>query len=116
MIPPTSGIGVYVLIAVSLLGFGAFAYRSWKLYRYLRLGWNEDRTQHLGKRIRDELVIYLLQRKLLKRPYLVRGLAHAFIFWGFLVITLGTVDLLASGVLGVRLPGAQSGFFGWAGW
>ena len=114
MIPPTSGLGVFVLAAVALLGFGAFAYRAWKLYRYLRLGWNEDRTQHLGRRVKDELVIYLLQRKLLKRPYWIRGLAHAFIFWGFIVITLGTVDLLATGVFGIRLPGAESGLFVWS--
>ncbi|HTJ60367.1 MAG TPA: (Fe-S)-binding protein [Candidatus Saccharimonadales bacterium] len=114
MIPPTQGFGAVVLALVAVLGFGAFAYRTWKLYRYLRLGWNEDRTQQLGKRLKDELVIYLLQRKLLKRPYFVRGLAHAFIFWGFIVITLGTTDLLLSGLVGLRMPGAESGFFVWA--
>jgi Fe-S oxidoreductase len=114
VIPPTEGSGALILAAVAVLGFGAFAYRAWKLYRYLRLGWNEDRRAHLGKRIRDELVIYLLQRKLLKRPYYIRGVAHAFIFWGFIVITMGTVDLLASGLFGLRMPGAESGFFVWA--
>ena len=114
MIPPTQGQGAAILAVVAVLGFGAFAYRAWKLYRYLRLGWNEDRTQQLGKRLKDELVIYLLQRKLLKRPYFVRGLAHAFIFWGFIVITLGTADLLLSGLAGLRMPGAESGFFVWA--
>jgi Fe-S oxidoreductase len=114
VIPPTQGWGVAALAAVAVLGFGAFAYRAWKLYRYLRLGWNEDRTHELGKRLRDELVIYLLQRKLLKRPYYVRGLAHAFIFWGFIVITLGTADLLLSGLVGLRMPGAESGLFVWA--
>ena len=114
MIPPTQGIWALVLAALALAGFGAFFYRAWKLYRYLRLGWNEDRTQDIGKRIRDEVVIYLLQRKLLKRPYLVRGLAHAFIFWGFIVITMGTVDLLLSGLVGLRMPGAASAFFVWA--
>lgn len=114
MTPPTQGLGALILAAVAVLGFGAFAYRAWKLYRYLRLGWNEDRREHLWMRIRDELVIYLLQRKLLKRPYYIRGIAHAFIFWGFIVITLGTVDLLASGLFGLRMPGAESGFFVWA--
>jgi len=114
LIPPTQGFGAAVLALVAVLGFGAFAYRAWKLYRYLRLGWNEDRTQQLGKRLKDELVIYLLQRKLLKRPYYVRGLAHAFIFWGFIVITLGTADLLLSGLVGLRMPGAESGLFVWA--
>ena len=101
MIPPTQGLGALALAAVAVLGAGAFAYRAWKLYRYLRLGWNEDRRAHVGRRLRDELVIYLLQRKLLKRPYYLRGLAHAFIFWGFIVITLGTTDLLASGIFGL---------------
>ena len=114
MIPPTQGAAAVVLAMLALLGFGAFAYRAWKLYRYLRLGRNEDRTQHLGRRIRDELVIYLLQRKLLKRPYWIRGLAHALIFWGFIVITLGTVDLLAAGIFGLRMPGAESAAFVWA--
>jgi Fe-S oxidoreductase len=114
LIPPTQGFGAAALAAVAVLGFGAFAYRAWKLYRYLRLGWNEDRTEQLGKRLKDELVIYLLQRKLLKRPYFVRGLAHAFIFWGFIVITFGTADLLLSGLVGLRMPGAESGFFVWA--
>ena len=103
-----------MLAAVAVLGFGAFFFRAWKLYRYLRLGWNEDRRQQLGKRIKDELVIYLLQRKLLKRPYWIRGIAHAFIFWGFIVITLGTTDLLASGLFGLRMPGAESEVFVWA--
>jgi Fe-S oxidoreductase len=114
LIPPTQGIGALVLAAVALLGFGAFAYRASKLYRYLRLGWNEDRTGQLGKRLKDELVVYLLQRKLLKRPYYLRGIAHALIFWGFIVITMGTVDLLLSGLVGLRMPGAESGLFVWA--
>jgi len=114
VIPPTQGVAALVLAAVAVLGFGAFAYRAWKLYRYLRLGWNEDRRAHLGKRLKDELVIYLLQRKLLKRPYFVRGIAHAFIFWGFVVITVGTTDLLLSGLVGLRLPGAESELFVWA--
>jgi len=42
VIPPTQGFGAVVLALVAVLGFGAFAYRTWKLYRYLRLGWNEE--------------------------------------------------------------------------
>ncbi|MHB8631032.1 MAG: (Fe-S)-binding protein [Candidatus Limnocylindria bacterium] len=114
MTPPTQGFGALVLAAAAILGFGAFAYRAATLYRYLRLGWNEDRRAHLGSRLKDELVIYLLQRKLLKRPYLIRGAAHALIFWGFIVITMGTTDLLLNGLVGLRLPGAESAFFAWA--
>jgi len=102
-----------VLLFLAVLGFGAFFWRAWRLYRFLRLGRPEARLDHPWRRIRDELVIYLGQRKLLKRPYYVRGLAHAFIFWGFLVITIGTVDLLVNGIAGLHIPGTGSAVFAW---
>ncbi|HEX9437238.1 MAG TPA: 4Fe-4S dicluster domain-containing protein [Candidatus Limnocylindria bacterium] len=115
MIAPTAGNAVLVglLIVVWAVGWGLFVGRAWQLYRYLRLGRDEDRTQRPLRRIRDELVIYLGQRKLLKRPYYVRGLAHALIFWGFLIITIGTVDLFLSGVFGFRIPGTGTAPFVW---
>src|SRR5207245_3238336 len=116
MIAPTVGFytGGAILAVLALLGFGAFFWRAYRLYRYMRLGRDEARTDRPARRLRDELVIYLGQRKLLKRPYYLRGLAHAFIFWGFIVITLGTTDLLLSGIAGLRLPGAERGFVVWA--
>jgi len=115
VIAPTGGfvIGGAVLLVLALLGFGAFFWRAWRLYRYMRLGADEARIDHPWRRVRDELVVYLGQRKLLKRPYYVRGLAHAFIFWGFLVITIGTVDLLVDGIFGFHVPGTGSALFAW---
>src|SRR3989442_11410027 len=115
MIAPTGGFytGGAILAVLALLGFGAFFWRAYRLYRYMRLGRDEARTDRPARRLRDELVIYLGQRKLLKRPYYLRGLAHAFIFWGFLIITLGTVDLLSNGIAGFHLPGAGSAVFAW---
>ena len=115
MIAPTGGfvIGGAILLVLAALGFGAFFWRAWRLYRYMRLGRDEARTDHPWRRVRDELVVYLGQRKLLKRPYYVRGVAHAFIFWGFIVITIGTVDLLIDGILGFHVPGTGSALFAW---
>ena len=113
MTAPTSDLGALLLALLAALGFGAFLWRSWKLFRYMRLGGPDDRTDRPARRLRDELVIYLGQRKLLKRPYLVRGAAHALIFWGFLVITLGTLDLLLAGIFGLRLPLTDTGMFAW---
>jgi len=114
VIAPTSGIGVFVLLALTLLGFGAFAWRAALLVRLLRLGRADYRLDHPWRRLRDEVVIYLGQRKLLKRPYYLRGITHAFIFWGFLVITYGSADLLLRGVLGLHLPGTESGVYAWS--
>src|SRR6267378_1999366 len=115
MIAPTGGFsgGGGILLVLAFLGFGAFFWRAWLLYRYLRLGRAEDRFDHPWRRLRDEIVIYLAQRKLLKRPYYVRGLAHAFIFWGFLIITIGTLDLLANGIAGFHVSGTGSAVFAW---
>ena len=113
MTAPTQGLLALVLALAAAIGFGLGGYRVWKLYRYMRLGRAEDRTDLPARRVRDELVIYLGQSKLFKRPYLVRGIAHALIFWGFLVITVGTVDLLLNGIFGLHVPGTDSGLFAW---
>jgi len=105
--------GGAILLALAILGFGAFFWRAWRLYRYMRLGRDAARIDHPWRRLRDELVVYLGQRKLLKRPYYVRGIAHAFIFWGFLIITIGTIDLLIDGIVGFHVPGIGSALFAW---
>jgi Fe-S oxidoreductase len=50
----------------------------------VKLGKPVERTDDVPKRVRNEAVIVLGQRKLLQR--LVPGLIHAAIFWGFLVL------------------------------
>jgi len=112
MIAPTQGLAL-LLLALILLGFGGFFWRASLLYRLLRLGHNEDRNDRPLRRLRDEIVIYLGQRKLLKRPYYVRGVGHALIFWGFLVITYGSADLLLAGLLGRHLPLTDTGLYAW---
>ena len=76
MIAPTQGLAL-LLLALIVLGFGGFFWRASLLYRLLRLGRNEDRNDRPLRRLRDEIVIYLGQRKLLKRPYYIRGIGHA---------------------------------------
>ncbi len=112
MIAPTQGL-VLLLLALILLGFGGFFWRASLLYRLLRLGRSEDRNDRPLRRLRDEIVIYLGQRKLLKRPYYVRGVGHALIFWGFLVITYGSADLLLAGLFGRHLPLTETGLYAW---
>ncbi len=91
-----------------------FLARARRLYRLMRLGAPDPERRGLfWRRARDWLVVYLAQRKLLKRPYELRGLGHAFIFWGFLVITYGTADLFLNGIVGFRMPLAETAAFAW---
>ena len=113
MTPPTQGIWALVLLALTVAAAAAFGYRVWHLYRLLRLGKDESRLDHPGRRFRDELVVYLGQRKLLKRPYYIRGIGHALIFWGFLVITWGSADLLLRGIVGWQMPFTDTLAYAW---
>src|SRR2546428_12532392 len=105
--------GGAILLALTLLGFGAFTWRAVLLVRLLRLGRPKVALDQPWRHLRDELVIYLGQRKLVTRPYYVRGITHALIFWGFLVITYGSADLLLRGIVGWSLPGTTSGVYLW---
>jgi Fe-S oxidoreductase len=63
---------------------GLLARRALFLVRLVRAGKPVERSGDLPRRVRNEAVIVLGQRKLLQR--LVPGLMHAFIFWGFIVL------------------------------
>jgi Fe-S oxidoreductase len=113
MSPPTQGIWAIVLLVLTVAAAAVFGYRVVGLYRLLRLGRDEARIDHPWQRLRDEIVVYLGQRKLLKRPYYIRGIGHALIFWGFLVITWGSADLLLRGILGWQMPFTETMAYAW---
>src|SRR4029079_650345 len=70
--------------------------RAWWLYRLVRSGQPaDDRREHLGERLRVQLVEVFGQRKLLR--WSVPGLAHFFTFWAFVI--LASVYLEAYGAL-----------------
>lgn len=95
--------GNLVLLAVTILAAAIFLRDAFQLYRLMRLGRPEDRLDHLPDRVKGFIVYVLGQARLLTRPY--PGLMHAFIFWGFLVITLGTIEIFGKGIFpGFALP------------
>src|SRR3954469_3465751 len=78
------------------LGRGFFALNVERLVRYLRLGYGENRTDHPFERLKNVLTIGIAQKKIFRDP--VAGPMHAVIFWGFMVLTAGTVEILIQGV------------------
>jgi Fe-S oxidoreductase len=86
-----------VLVALLAASGALFAVRVRFLVTLVRAAAPVDRTGEASRRARNEATIVLGQRKLLQR--LGPGLIHAFIFWGFLVLTptilialIGVVD------------------------
>src|SRR5206468_4351371 len=86
-----------VFLFVLVLGAGFFALNVQRLVSYLQLGYAENRTDHPLTRLKNVFEIGIAQKKIFRDP--VAGPMHALIFWGFMVLTAGTVEILIAGVL-----------------
>lgn len=89
------GIILLVVFAAVLVAFG-FILRM--LVRLLEAGKPENRFDHWGERINSVIVFVGAQARVLARA---AGLGHFIIFWGFIFITLGTMEH----ILGMIIPG-----------
>ena len=78
------------------IGAGFFALNVQRLIRYMRLGYAENRTNDPAVRVKNVLTIGIAQTKIFRDP--IAGGMHATIFWGFMVLTAGTVEILIQGV------------------
>ena len=85
---------VFLFVLVAALGF--FAFNAQRLVRYLRVAHDEDRSDDPWTRLRNVVVIGIGQSKILRDPF--AGILHASVFWGFMVLTIGTVEILVRGV------------------
>src|SRR5215207_4823628 len=90
----TAGSTVFLFVLVLAAAF--FSLNVQRLVSYLRLGYDEDRTDHPLTRLKNVLVIGIAQKKIFRDP--IAGPMHALIFWGFMVLTAGTVEILIAGV------------------
>ncbi|HEX3866816.1 MAG TPA: (Fe-S)-binding protein [Gemmatimonadaceae bacterium] len=85
-----------VFLFILALAVGFFALNVQRLVGYMRVGLAEDRTDHPLVRLKNVLTIGIGQTKIFRDP--VAGAMHATIFWGFMVLTAGTIEILAQGV------------------
>lgn len=84
---------LFLLIFLSAIGY--FTYRITILYRLARATtgpvWSGSRLDRIPERISTFFIYVLGQRAVLRKKS--AGIMHAAIFWGFLVITIETVEL-----------------------
>ena len=85
---------VFLLLVVLATGF--FALNVQRLLSYMRLGHAENRTDHPAQRLKNVFTIAIAQTKIFRDP--VAGPMHAFIFWGFMVLTVGTIEFVLEGI------------------
>jgi Fe-S oxidoreductase len=92
-----------------LLSLAAFAWTSRRFVRMILAGRPENRFDRIGDRLRSVLEYFFGQKKVVEQvtiparraSSLVTAIGsryHFFIFWGFIIITLGTVEVLAQGL------------------
>jgi Fe-S oxidoreductase/nitrate reductase gamma subunit len=76
----------YPLAAIAMAVFAYGVYRRWRLW--VALGKPEIRMDHMKERVKSLLVNGLLQWKTFRDPY--PGIMHSLIFFGFVVLSIGT--------------------------
>ncbi len=92
----SAGHVLFTIIFVCALGF--FAANIQRLIGELRLGRTDDsRWNDLPTRFGNFLRIGIFQEKIFRDS--IAGPMHAAIFWGFCILTLGTIEFLLGGVI-----------------
>ncbi|SVE64983.1 uncharacterized protein METZ01_LOCUS517837, partial [marine metagenome] len=85
-----------IFTCILFLALGLFSYNLWKIVRNIRLGKSKNRFDQPLKRTKILLKIAFGQTKLFARP--ASGILHALVYWGFLVITIGTLEMMIDGI------------------
>ncbi len=80
--------------------FGAFGYTVTRILRVLQSAKKIDRFDKIAERLQITLLVAFGQSKILRKP--VAGILHALVWWGFLVITIGTVEMMIDGTAGTH--------------
>jgi Fe-S oxidoreductase/nitrate reductase gamma subunit len=75
--------------ALGLLAILIFIFGLIKRIQLWKIGKPENRTDHLSKRVGSVLSYGFLHKRILKEFY--PGIMHLFIFWGFLLLLIGTL-------------------------
>jgi len=92
-----------ILFLVLVIAFAAFGHFAYRLYKYLRLAKFENRFDNVGERIKSLLFYGIAQKKVLEDWY--GGLLHFLIFWGFVVLLLGIIEIIIAGFVdNFKLP------------
>ena len=85
-----------IFSCILIIALSLFSFNLWKIIRNIRLGRSKNRFDQPLKRTKILLKIAFGQTKLFARP--VSGILDALVYWGFLVITIGTLEMMVDGV------------------
>ncbi|MCH8330394.1 MAG: 4Fe-4S dicluster domain-containing protein [Bacteroidetes bacterium] len=99
-----------IFTIVLILSFGFFGYTAFNIFSLFRNTKKISRLDHINERITTTLLVAFGQKKMFKRP--IAGILHATVWWGFLVVTIGTVEMMIDGISGTeRVLSSMGGFY-----
>ncbi len=102
-----------ILVALAIvIAFGYFFYKVVTLARFVLLGKPENRFDQIGTRAWRMIRNAIFQLANFKRPkgdILYAGIMHFMIFWGFMILLLGEIEILIGGLV----PGFSFHFLGY---
>ena len=83
---------------LTMISFGFFGFTIYRLSKIFRLTKKEFRFDKMGERAVTTFMVAFGQTKMMKRP--LAGFLHALVWWGFLVITIGSLEMMIDGIAG----------------
>jgi len=86
-----------VVLLITLLVFAYSVRRYAGYFRHTRKGFP---VKQIGRRFGVMMEVAIGQTKIFRRP--VMGLLHALVFWGFLVILIGSIEMVIDGLSGTE--------------
>jgi Fe-S oxidoreductase/nitrate reductase gamma subunit len=96
-----------VVLLITLLVFAYSVRRYIGYFKHTRRGFP---VKQLGRRFGVMMEVAIGQTKIFRRP--VMGLLHALVFWGFLVILIGSIEMVIDGLSGTeRVLSVLGGFY-----
>jgi len=88
-----------IFLVVLLITLGVFSYSVFRYFRFFKFT-KKMPIGDIGKRIWITIKVALFQEKILRRP--VIGIMHALVWWGFLLILFGSVEMIIDGLFGTE--------------
>ncbi len=89
-----------ILFAIAvLITIGVFTWTIQKYFKYFKFT-KKKPLGHFGERIWVTFKVAFLQDKILRKPLI--GLMHAIVWWGFIVILIGSIEMVIDGLFGTE--------------
>ena len=89
-----------IFAAILLLTLLILGYSFYRIYRFFKLTRPAFKIKDHAQRFNELVTVAFGQSKIFRWPF--TGLMHALVFWGFLVITIGSIEMVIDGLAGTH--------------